>query len=400
MKNTDYIIQQTDKYSANNYDPLPVVISEAEGSWVTDVDGNKYLDMLSSYSALNHGHRHPKIIKALKEQADRLTLTSRAFHNDQMGNFLEELCTLSGFDQGLPMNTGTEAVETALKAARRWGYEVKGVPKGKAEIIAAENNFAGRTIGVLSMSTGDLATDGFGPYAPGFKTVPFGDAEAIEEAINENTVAVILEPIQGEGGVVVPPDGYLKKVREITEKNNVLLMLDEIQTGLGRTGKLFCYEHDGIKPDVVTVGKALGGGMYPVSAMIATKEVMDVFVPGNHGSTFGGNPLGARVAYESLKVLMEEGLIDRAVELGEYFFKELREMNSSKIKDIRGKGLMVGVEIKEEVGTGRDFSEKLMKLGVLVKDTKAQTLRFAPPLNISKEDLDWGIERIKKVFTE
>ena len=398
MKHSEKIMQQTDKYSANNYNPLPVVVSEAEGSWVTDVEGNKYLDMLSSYSALNHGHRHPKIIKALKDQADQLTLTSRAFHNDQMGNFLEKLCELSDFDQALPMNTGTEAVETALKAARRWGYEVKGVPEDQAEIIAAENNFAGRSIGVLSMSTGKKARDGFGPFAPGFKTVPFGDGDAIRDAITNKTVAVILEPIQGEGGVIVPPEGYLKQVREITEEKNVLLIIDEIQTGLGRTGKLYCYQHDGIQPDIVTVGKALGGGIYPVSAIVASKDVMDVFVPGNHGSTFGGNPLGSSVAYESLKVLVEEGLIDRAVELGEHFFGELRKMDSPMIKDIRGKGLMVGVEIDKEAGTGREFSEKLMKKGILVKDTHEQTLRFAPPLNISKEDLDWGIERIKEVF--
>lgn len=398
MNKTKRIIQQTEKYSAKNYHPLEVVISKAQGSWVYDVDGHKYLDMLSSYSALNHGHRHPKIIQALKDQADRLTLTSRAFHNDRMGDFMEKLCTLSGFDQGLPMNSGTEAVETALKAARRWGYEVKGIPAGKAEIIAAENNFAGRSIGVLSMSTGDLATDGFGPFTPGFKTVPFGDAEALEEAITKDTAAVILEPIQGEGGVIVPPEGYLTKAREITKKHNVLLIIDEIQTGFGRTGKLYCYQHEDIRPDIVTVGKALGGGVYPVSAILADKEVMDEFVPGNHGSTFGGNPLAAKVAYTALEVLMEEGLIGRSQELGAYFMEKLKAMNSPLIEDIRGKGLMIGVEIKEEAGTGRDFSEKLMGLGVLVKDTKAQTLRFAPPLNISKEDLDWGIDRIKMVF--
>ena len=398
MNQTKKCIHQTNKYSANNYHPLPLVVSKAQGSWVYDVDGHKYLDMLSSYSALNHGHRHPKIIQALKDQADRVTLTSRAFHHDQMGSFLEKLCTLSGFDRALPMNSGTEAVETALKAARKWGYDVKGIPEGKAEIIAAENNFSGRSIGVLSMSTGKLATEGFGPYAPGFPTVPFGDAKAIEEAITENTAAVILEPIQGEGGVVVPPEGYLKEVREITKKHNVLLIIDEVQTGFGRTGKLYCYQHEDIQPDIVILGKALGGGVYPVSAILADDGVMDVFVPGNHGSTFGGNPLAARVAYTALEVLMEEGLIERSEELGAYFMKTLKAMDSPVIEDIRGKGLMVGVEIKEAAGTGRDFSEKLMELGVLVKDTKAQTLRFAPPLNISKEDLDWGIDRMKMVF--
>ncbi len=398
MNKTDQFIQQTETYSANNYHPLPLVVSKAQGSWVYDVDGHKYLDMLSSYSALNHGHRHPKIIQALKDQADRLTLTSRAFHNDQMGVFLEKLCSLSGFDQALPMNSGTEAVETSLKAARKWGYQVKGIPEGKAEIIAAKNNFAGRSIGVLSMSTGKLATEGFGPYAPGFPIVPFGDANAIEWAISENTAAVILEPIQGEGGVVVPPEGYLKEVREITKKHNVLLIIDEIQTGLGRTGKLYCYQHEDIQPDIVVVGKALGGGVYPVSAILADKEVMDVFVPGNHGSTFGGNPLAAKVGYAALEVLMEEKLIDRSQELGAYFMEQLKALNSPLIEDIRGKGLMVGVEIKEEAGTGREFSERLMNLGVLVKDTKKQTLRFAPPLTISREDLDWGIDRIKMVF--
>ena len=398
MNQGEKIIQNTENFSANNYHPLPLVIARGEGSWVYDTEGNRYLDMISAYSALNHGHRHPRIIQALKDQADQLTLTSRALHNDQMGDFLEKLCTLSGFDKALPMNSGTEAVETALKAARRWGYEVKKIPEDKAEIIGAKNNFGGRSIGVLSMSTGKSATDGFGPFAPGFVTVPFGDGKAIEQAINENTAAVILEPIQGEGGVVVPPEGYLREVREITKKHNVLLIIDEIQTGFGRTGKLYCYQHEDIQPDIVTVGKALGGGVYPVSAILADDDVMQVFQPGNHGSTFGGNPLAARIGRVSLEVLMEEGLIERAQELGPYFIEKLKAMNSPVIKDIRGKGLMVGVEIKEEAGTGRDFSKKLMDLGVLVKDTKAQTLRFAPPLNISKEDLDWGIERIKVVF--
>ena len=398
MNQGEKIIQNTENFSANNYHPLPLVIARGEGSWVYDTEGNRYLDMISAYSALNHGHRHPRIIQALKDQADQLTLTSRALHNDQMGDFLEKLCTLSGFDKALPMNSGTEAVETALKAARRWGYEVKKIPEDKAEIIGAKNNFGGRSIGVLSMSTGKSATDGFGPFAPGFVTVPFGDGKAIEQAINENTAAVILEPIQGEGGVVVPPEGYLREVREITKKHNVLLIIDEIQTGFGRTGKLYCYQHEDIQPDIVTVGKALGGGVYPVSAILADDDVMQVFQPGNHGSTFGGNPLAARIGRVSLEVLMEEGLIERAQELGPYFMEKLKAMNSPVIKDIRGKGLMVGVEIKEEAGTGRDFSEKLMDLGVLAKDTKAQTLRFAPPLNISKEDLDWGIDRMKMVF--
>jgi len=398
MNQGEKIIEKTEEFSANNYHPLPLVIAKAEGSWVYDTEGNRYLDMIASYSALNHGHRHPKIIRALKDQADQLTLTSRALHNDQMGAFMEKLCTLSNFDKALPMNSGTEAVETALKAARRWGYEVKKIPKDKAEIIGAKNNFSGRSIGVLSMSTGKSATEGFGPFAPGFVTVPFGDGKAIEQAINENTAAVILEPIQGEGGVVVPPEGYLREVREITKKHNVLLIIDEIQTGFGRTGKLYCYQHEDIQPDIVTVGKALGGGVYPVSAILADDDVMQVFQPGNHGSTFGGNPLAARIGRVSLEVLMEEGLIERAQELGPYFMEKLKAMNSPVIKDIRGKGLMVGVEIKEEAGTGRDFSEKLMDLGVLAKDTKAQTLRFAPPLNISKEDLDWGIDRMKMVF--
>ena len=398
MSRTEQVIRQTEAYSANNYHPLPVVIARGEGVWVYDVEGKRYLDMLSAYSALSHGHRHPKIVQALKEQADKITITSRAFHNETMVSFLENLCTLAGFEKALRMNTGTEAVETAIKAARKWGELKKGVPKNQGEIIVCENNFHGRTVTVISFSSEEQYRRGSGPYTPGFKIIPYGDAKALEEAITPNTIGFLLEPIQGEAGVIVPPEGYLRDVRRITKKNNVLLILDEIQTGLGRTGKLFAYEYEDAKPDILTLGKALGGGVYPVSAILSSSDVMDVFTPGDHGSTFGGNPLASAVGEAALEVLQEENLTQRAQELGEYFMAGLIRIASPKVKDIRGKGLLIGVEIKEEFGTARPYCENLMHLGLLCKETHHQTIRFAPPLVITKEQIDWALDRIEPVL--
>lgn len=400
MTRTQELIDLAETYGAHNYHPLPVVLTKGEGVWVWDVEGKKYLDMLSAYSAVNQGHRHPRILQAVKAQLERITLTSRAFHNDQLGPFMEKITRLTGYDKFLPMNTGAEAVETALKAARKWGYLKKGVPDNQAEIIVAENNFHGRTITIISFSTEAQYRYGFGPFTPGFKVVPYGDAEAIAKAITPNTVAVLLEPIQGEGGVIVPPEGYLAKVRDITRQHNVLLMLDEIQTGLGRTGKLFAYEYENARPDVLIVGKALGGGVYPVSGILADDEVMDVFTPGDHGSTFGGNPLAAAVGMASLDVIVEERLPERAFELGNYFMERLRTIPSPYVKEVRGKGLLIGVEIKEEHGTARPFCERLMDLGILAKETHHQVIRFAPPLVITKEEIDWALERIEQVLTE
>lgn len=399
MTKTESIINLTEKYSARNYEPLPVVIERGDGVWVFDVEDKKYLDMLSAYSALNQGHRHPKIINALIEQANRVTLTSRAFHNDKMGEFLKKLCELAGYDKALPMNTGAEAVETALKAARKWGYTVKGIPENKAEIIVAENNFHGRTITIISFSTEAQYRFGFGPFTPGFKIIPFNDPEALKNAITENTVAFMVEPIQGEGGVIVPDDGYLRKIRGLTKKHDILLVFDEIQTGLGRTGRLFAFQHEDARPDILILGKALGGGVYPVSAILADDEVMEVFTPGDHGSTFGGNPLAAAVGIASLDVIIEEYLPERANELGNYFMSNLKEIKSPAIKEVRGKGLLIGVEIKKEYGTARPYCEKLMHEGILAKDTHHQVVRFAPPLVITKEEINWALERIEKVFT-
>lgn len=400
MRNTEDFIKEVEQYSAHNYHPLPVVLSKGERVWVWDVEGNKYLDCLSAYSAVNQGHRHPKIISALIEQANRITLTSRAFHNDKMGPFLKKLCEISGFDKALPMNTGAEAVETAIKAARKWGYLKKKVENDKAEIIACENNFHGRTTTIVSFSTEPQYRFGFGPFTPGFKIIPYGDAEALEKAITPNTVGFLVEPIQGEGGVIVPPEGYYRRIREITKKHNVLLIADEIQTGLGRTGTLFAMDREGVKPDILVVGKALGGGVYPVSAILANDEVMDVFKPGDHGSTFGGNPLASAVGLAALEVIIEEKLPEKAEELGNYFMGRLREINSPYVKEVRGRGLLIGVEIKKEYGSARPFCEKLMKLGILAKETHEQTIRFAPPLVITKEEIDWALERIEKVLTE
>ncbi len=396
--NTQDFISLEEKYGAHNYHPLDVVIDKAEGIWVWDVDGNKYMDCLAAYSAVNQGHCHPRIVNALKNQAEKVTLTSRAFRNDQLPLLYKELTELTGFEKVLPMNSGAEAVETALKAVRKWGYKVKGVPENKAEIITCRNNFGGRTITIISFSTEEQYKDGFGPLTPGFKNVEYGNAQALEEAITENTVAFIVEPIQGEGGVIVPPEGYLKEAYEICKNNNVLMIADEIQSGLGRSGKLFAFEYDGIRPDGVTIGKALSGGLYPVSAFLASSEIMDVFNPGDHGSTFGGNPLGAAVAREALKVLVEENLVEKSYELGKYFREKLRAVNSKHVKEIRGRGLFIGVELNDEAQGARRFCEALMSKGILAKETHENVIRFAPPLVITKEDIDWAMERISEVL--
>ena len=395
---TDAFLAEVDQYSAHNYHPLPVVLERGEGVWVWDVDGNRYLDMLSAYSALNQGHRHPAIVEAAKKQLDTLTLTSRAFHNDQMGPFLKELCEATGFERALPMNTGAEAVETAIKMVRKWGYEVKGVAADKAEIIVCENNFHGRTTTIVGFSSEAQYKDGFGPFTPGFKEIPYGDAKALEAAITKNTVGFLVEPLQGEGGVVVPADGFLRKAREVCTKNRVAFIADEIQTGLGRTGRLFCCDWEGVRPDILIVGKALGGGVYPVSAAIADSEYMDVFHPGDHGSTFGGNPLGAAVARASLRVILEEKLPQRADELGTWFMKQLRAIGSPHVKEVRGRGLMIGVEIKEPSGTARPFCEALEAKGVLAKETHHQVIRFAPPLTITEEELQFAVDAATEVL--
>ena len=394
----DYI-ELEEKFGAHNYHPLDVVIEKAEGVWVYDVEGNKYLDCLAAYSAVNQGHCHPRIVKVLKDQAEKVTLTSRAFRNNQLPFLYKELSELTGYQTSLPMNSGAEAVETALKAARKWGYKIKGVEKDKAEIITCKNNFAGRTITIVGFSTEEQYKDGFGPFTPGFKSIPYGDSDALEKAITKNTVAFLVEPIQGEGGVIVPPEGYLKKAYDICKKNNVLFIADEIQSGLGRSGKLFAFEYDGIRPDVVIIGKALSGGCYPVSAVLSDKEVLGVFNPGDHGSTFGGNPLGAAIARESLKVLIEENLIDNSYNLGKYFREKLNKINSDYIKEVRGKGLFIGVELKPEAKGARRFCEALMKKGILCKETHENVIRFAPPLVIKKEEIDWALERIETVLT-
>ena len=398
MKTQDYI-EIEDKYGAHNYHPLDVVISKAQGIWVWDVEGNKYMDCLAAYSAVNQGHCHPRIVSVLKEQADKVTLTSRAFRNDQLPLFCKELCELTGYEMVLPMNSGVEAVETALKAARKWGYKVKGVPEDKAEIITCSNNFAGRTITVIGFSTEPQYKDGFGPFTPGFITVRYGNYEDLEKAITPNTVAFLVEPIQGEGGVIVPPEGYLKKAYDLCKKNNVLFVADEIQSGLGRSGKLFAFNYENIKPDMVTIGKALSGGCYAVSAVLSDKEVLGVFNPGDHGSTFGGNPLGAAVAREALKVLVEENLIENSFEMGNYFRNKLKEIKNNYVKEIRGKGLFIGVELKPEAGGARRFCEALMHRGILCKETHENVIRFAPPLIITKEDIEWALPRIAEVLT-
>ena len=398
MPNSFELIDLAERYSARNYHPLPVVISKAEGAWVWDVEGKKYLDMLSSYSALNQGHRHPRIVKALTDQAQKVTLTSRAFHNELFGPFCELLCKMTGQDKVLLMNTGAEAVETAIKACRKWGYKVKGIPEGKAEIIVCENNFHGRTTSVVGFSSEAQYREGFGPFTPGFKLIPYDDVDALEKATTPNTAGFLMEPIQGEAGIIVPRDGYLSKVKEVCARHNVLLMLDEIQTGLGRTGRLFCYEYEDARPDILIVGKALGGGCYPISGILSSQRIMSVFTPGDHGSTFGGNPLASAVGLAALGVIVDEKLPERSAELGAFFKKRLTELPSPHVKEIRGKGLLLGVYVKESSGTARPFCERLMNEGILAKETHGQVIRFAPPLVIKREDLEWAIAKIEKVL--
>jgi len=398
LRTADYIALE-ERYGANNYHPLDVVVSRGEGVWVWDVEGKKYLDFLAAYSAVNQGHCHPEILNAAIGQARQVTLTSRAFRNDQLGLFYKEFCELSGFERFLPMNTGAEAVETALKTARKWAYKVKGVPEGKAEIIAFANNFHGRTITIVSFSTEELYRDGFGPFTPGFRVLPYGDAEAVEQAMNPNVAAILVEPIQGEAGIVMPPAGYLKRLREITRKHNSLLIVDEIQSGLGRTGKLFAYEHEDIRPDIVIVGKALSGGFYPVSGILADEPVMGVFQPGEHGSTYGGNPMAAAVSRAALRVLVEEKMVENSAELGPYFIDELRKIPSKHVKEVRGKGLWIGIELHPEAGGARRFCEALQHEGLLCKETHDHVIRIAPPLIIKKEEIDWAVERLAKVLT-
>ena len=386
------------KLGAHNYHPLDVVLRRGEGIWVWDVEGNKYMDFLSAYSAINQGHSHPKIMQAMMEQLQRLSLTSRAFRNDQLGLFYKEICDLTNTHKVLPMNSGAEAVETVIKAVRKWGYKIKGVPQDQAEVIVCENNFHGRTISIIGFSTDERSRDGFGPFTPGFKIIPFGDAGALENAITPNTVAFLVEPIQGEAGVIIPRQGYLKEVKSICEANNVVAIFDEIQTGLGRTGKLFAEEHDGIEADVTLIGKALSGGFYPISAVLSNTEVLGVFMPGEHGSTFGGNPLACAVARMAIKVLIEEKMIENAASVGSYFLSQLKALKSPHIKEIRGKGLLIGIELVPEAGGGRRFCENLMKSGLLCKETHENVIRFAPPLIITKEDIDWAMEIIEPVL--
>ena len=397
MEAQDYIALEA-RYNACNYRPLDVVLTRGQGVWVWDVDGRRYMDFLSAYSAVNQGHVHPRILKALIEQAGRLTLTSRAFRNDQLPLLARDLCELTGYPIMLPMNTGVEAVETALKAARKWGYQVKGVPENRAEIIACAGNFHGRTITVVSFSTEPQYREGFGPFTPGFVVVPFGDADALEAAITPNTVAFLVEPIQGEGGIVVPPLGYLRRAREICTRHHVLLIADEIQTGLGRTGRLLACDWEGVRPDAVALGKALSGGFLPVSAVLARREILGVFSPGDHGSTFGGNPVAAAVAREAVRVLFEEGLIENAERQGAYLMERLRRIESDHIAEVRGRGLLVGVELAPQAGGARRFVEALKDEGLLCKETHHTVIRFAPPLVITREELDWALERIERVL--
>lgn len=397
MHTSEYIALE-EKFGAHNYHPLDVVINRAEGVWVWDVDGNKYLDCLSAYSALNQGHRHPKIMAALLAQAQRATLTSRAFRNDQLGLLYKEVSELTGYGMMLPMNTGAEAVETAVKLARKWGYQVKGIPRHQAEIIVAANNFHGRTTTVVSFSTEPLYRDDFGPFTPGFVVVPYGDADAIAKALTPNTCAVLLEPIQGEAGVLIPPAGYLKAVADLCKQQQVLFIADEIQTGLGRTGKLFACDHEGVRPDAVILGKALGGGVYPVSAVIADAPLLGLFRPGEHGSTFGGNPLGAAVARAAVQVLVEEKLVENSAKLGEYYQERLAEIPSPHVQAVRGKGLFIGVELKPEAQGARRFCEALQRQGILCKETHDNVIRFAPPLVIDQATLDWSLPRITEVL--
>lgn len=398
MNKTEQIIELTEKYGAHNYKPLSVVISSAQGIWMTDVEGRRYLDCLSAYSAVSHGHGHPRVLKALHEQADRLVVTSRAFHNDQLGPWCKELTELCEMEMALPMNTGAEAVETAIKAARKWGYVEKEVQPNQAKIICCENNFHGRTTTIVGFSTDDLYREYFGPFTPGFEIIPYGDAVALENAIDRNTVAFLVEPIQGEAGVNVPPAGYLNAVRELCSLHNVLLIFDEIQTGLGRTGKLFCWQHEDAKPDLICLGKALGGGCIPISAVVGRRDILGLFRPGEHGSTFGGMPLSCAVSREALRVLIDEDLTGRAARLGERLLQGLRAIRCPQIREIRGKGLLLGMEFKEGPKTARSVCEALMKEGILCKETHEMTVRFAPPLIISEPEIDFIIAAVKKVL--
>jgi ornithine--oxo-acid transaminase len=398
LLSTQSFIDLENEFGAHNYEPLDIVLARGQGVWVWDVEGNKYLDMLASYSALNQGHCHPRILTALIEQAKKLTLVSRAFRSDQLGPFYKEICEMTHSHSVLPMNSGAEAIETALKAARKWGYQIKEIPDDMAEIIVCANNFHGRTITIVGFSTEKQYKEGFGPFTPGFITIPFGDADALEWAITPNTVAFLVEPIQGEGGIIVPPSGYLKKVREICDRHNVLLILDEIQTGLGRTGKLFAEEHEGIESDLTLIGKALSGGFYPISAVLSNKEALSIFQPGDHGSTFGGNPLACAVAREALRVIEEENLIEKSLFMGHYLKESIRNILSPYVKEVRGMGLLIGVELKKSAGGARKFCEALMGKGILCKETHKHVIRFAPPLTITKEELDWALERIESVL--
>jgi ornithine--oxo-acid transaminase len=392
-------IELEERHGAHNYHPLDVVVARAEGVWVWDVEGRKYLDFLAAYSAVNQGHCHPRLVAKMREQAERVTLTSRAFRNDQLGPFCSELSALTGFARVLPMNSGAEAVETALKAARKWGYTVKGIPADEAEILVFAGNFHGRTTTIVGFSSEEDYRLGFGPFTPGFRILPYGDADAVAAAMHDRVAAVLVEPIQGEAGIVIPPVGYLRRLREITREHGALLVADEIQSGLGRTGTLFAFEHEGIRPDIVIIGKALSGGMYPVSAILADDEVMGVFHPGQHGSTFGGNPLGAAIAREALKVLVEEDLVRRSAENGDYFLSRLQAVRSKHVKEIRGRGLWIAIELKPEAGGARRFCEALQREGLLCKETHSTVIRIAPPLIIGRDEIDWAVERIAKVLT-
>lgn len=393
-------ISLEEQFGAHNYHPLPVVLTRGKGAWVWDDQGKKYLDMLSAYSAVSHGHAHPRLIKVLHEQAEKIAVASRAFYTDKLGLFLKQLCQTAGMEMALPMNTGAEAVETAIKAARRWGYKVKGIPKDKAEIIVAEGNFHGRTTTIVSFSSEEAYKEGFGPFGPGFKMIPFGSSSSLEKAITPHTCAFLVEPIQGEAGIVIPPEGWLKEVAHLCKRHNVLLILDEVQAGLGRTGKMFAFQHEGIVPDGLVLGKALGGGLLPVSAFLSKREVMELFNPGSHGSTFGGNPLAAAVAMEALAVLKEEKLVERSDELGKYLMQKLQNLKSPFILELRGKGLWVGVVIDPEKASARSVCEKLMEKGVLAKETHQVVVRLAPPLVITKEEIDWAIDQLASVFKD
>ncbi|MFS0655133.1 ornithine--oxo-acid transaminase [Bacillus sp. 179-C3.3 HS] len=395
MIKTNDLIQQTEQFGAANYHPLPIVISEAEGVWVTDPEGNRYMDMLSAYSAVNQGHRHPRIIQALKKQADRVTLTSRAFHNDQLGPWYEKICTLTNKDMALPMNTGAEAVETAIKAARRWGYDVKGIEENRAEIVACVGNFHGRTMTAVSLSSEAEYQRGFGPMLPGIKLVPYGDIHALREAITPQTAAFLIEPIQGEAGIVIPPEGFLKEAKTLCGQENVLFIADEIQVGLARTGKMFACDWEEVEPDMLILGKALGGGVFPISCVVANRDILGVFNPGSHGSTFGGNPLACAVSIAALDVLLDEKLAERSLELGQYMKDKLSRIQSPVIKEVRGRGLFIGMELTE---SARPYCEKLKQAGLLCKETHETVIRFAPPLTISKDDLDWAISHIETLF--